>query len=137
MIMAKINPGEVPLEIHAQNLDGSAKTALAEAMVRVYHIENGVEIEDLASTPLLHAVGSSIYRYVWTPSSLAEGQYVAEYTLVDLDGVTAIFPEDIVISEDDVCPTVEEIDDKLSDEHGDGSWEGGGVCGQPKLIPGE
>ena len=136
MIMATVNPGPISLEIHAQHLDGSPKTELAEATVRVYHVISGTEIEVLSSHALSHEVGSSIFRYIWEPSSLAEGMYVAEYTLVDLDGVTAVFPEDLIIKE--ICPTVEEIDEKLSDEHGEDSWEGGGtpVCGVPKLIPG-
>lgn len=138
MIMARVNPGQLVLQVLPQDPDGISKDSeISTAVVRVYHIESGNEVEDLASIALSHIPASKAWRYIWEPTSLAEGQYLAEYTFTDLDGEVNVSTEDISIG-NWTAPTAEEIDDQLSDTHGDGSWEceDTNPCGRPSAIPG-
>lgn len=138
MIIAKINTDEpIVLQVLPQELDGSPRTELSLAKVRVYHIAGGGEVEDLTSIDLVHVPASNAWRYIWEPTSIEEGHYFAEYTITGTDEVTTVGIEDIIIGQLGT-PTVEEIDDKLTDEHGDGSWQQCPTApGHPRLIPGE
>ena len=138
MIMAKINTDEpVILQVLPQELDGSPRTELTLAKVRVYHIADGVEVEDLTSTDLVYIPASNAWRYIWEPETIEEGHYFAEYTITGVDEITAVGIEDIIIGSLG-APTVTEIDDKLTDEHGDGSWQQCPTApGHPSAIPGE
>lgn len=97
MLIDTLNPSQVVLQIQAQNLDGTPKTALTSAHVRVYHMNGGVETEDLSSTVLVQVGSTSTWRYVWTPTALPAGHYFAEYALVDSDGASFVAAEDIDI----------------------------------------
>jgi len=97
VLIDTVSPSQVVLQIQAQNLDGTPKTALASAAVRVYHMVGGTETVDLVSTPLVQVGSTSTWRYVWTPTALPVGHYFAEYALVDLDGASFVAAEDIDI----------------------------------------
>lgn len=97
MLIDTVNPAQVVLQVQAQNLDGTPKTDLASATVRVYHMNGGTEVIDLGVTPLIQVGGTNTWRYVWTPVLLPVGHYFAEYTLVDLDGASFVAAEDIDI----------------------------------------
>lgn len=97
MLLETVNPAQVVLQVQAQNLDGTPKTALASATVRVYHLAGGLEVADLAATPLTQVPGTSTWRYVWVPGTLAVGHYFAEYALVDLDSAAFVGAEDLDI----------------------------------------
>ena len=122
MIITNPDPTQIVLQAVALNPDGSVKTSLNSANVRVYHIVGGSEVELLASTVLVYSATAKAWRYVWAPTSLAAGQYIAEYSLEDTDSISTVQTEDIsVTAASDI--DVEEIDDKLTEEHGDGSWQ--------------
>lgn len=97
MIIETVNPAQLVLQVYAQNLDGTPKTALTTAFVRVYHLESGIETEDLASTALVQIGSTNTWRYIWSPTSLGIGHYFAEYSLVDTDGAAFVMDEDIDI----------------------------------------
>jgi len=97
MLIDTTNPAQVVLQIQSIKADGSPETVLVSAVVRVYHIAGGVEVVDLASTPLVQVGATSFWRYVWVPGILAVGHYFAEYTLVDALAVTKKSVEDIDI----------------------------------------
>lgn len=84
MILSRPDPAQVVLQVFSQNLDGTPKTSLATASVRVYHVDGvGAEIEDLGTTVLVQVGASNTWRYRWEPTSLVEGQYIVEYSLDD------------------------------------------------------
>ena len=95
MLIETVNPAQVVLQAQAQNLDGTPKTALTSATVRVYHLSGGSEVVDLAVTPLVQVSGTSTWRYIWAPISLATGHYFAEYELIDTDSAVFVGTEDI------------------------------------------
>ena len=100
MIILRPNPSQVILQTLAQNLDGTPKTTLSDADVRVYHIDaTGTEIEDLASTTLSQVGSTNTWRYRWEPLSLSVNRYQAEYTLLDLDGATMVGVEELVVED--------------------------------------
>ena len=99
MIVERPNPDQVVLQVTAHNLDGTPKTSLASATVRVYHMVGAVEVEDLASTALVQVGTSNTWRYVWTPVALPVGQYFAESALEDSDGATHVDAEGIVVED--------------------------------------
>ena len=128
------NPATVPLQIVAQKQDGTTNTSITSGTVRVYHLsELGAEVVDLVATPL-NGTAAPIWRYVWTPASLAEGQYIAEYTLVAWTITYAPVTEEIdaLPTDSDVqaaaaaAITASNIPGALATAHGAGSWEGGG-----------
>lgn len=83
MLIDTVDPEKIVLQVYVQNLDGTPKTALTSATVRVYKIEAGSEVVLLAATPLVQVGGTNVWRYTWTPVSLPVGHYFAEYSLVD------------------------------------------------------
>ena len=97
MIISEQNPTQVVLEILVLNPDGSIKTNVTSAGVRVYHIATGTEVEDLATSSLTQVGTSNTWRYIWTPVALTTNAYIAEYTIIDSDLVTSIIAEDIII----------------------------------------
>jgi hypothetical protein len=99
LLIASTNPTELCLETLAIGLDGAPKTNVVSGGVRVYHTVGG-EAEDLALTPLWRVGSTSTWRFLWHPTSLAIGRYVAEFSLTDSDGVVAIGSEDIIIQTD-------------------------------------
>lgn len=100
MIVERPNPSQLVLQAAAYNLDGTIKTTLSSAVVRVYHVNSvGAEVEDLAATTMAQVGATNFWRYRWEPASLAVGQYFAEYTLVDSDGATFVGSEDVAIQD--------------------------------------
>ena len=99
MIVDRPNPSQVTLQVAAQNLDGTPKTALTSAAVRVYRMNGATEVEVLASTAMGQVGSSNIWRYIWVPGTLPVEQYYAEYHLVDTDGADFVDVEGIVIQD--------------------------------------
>jgi len=100
VILSRPDPSQLVLQVAATNLDGTPKTALSSADVRVYHVDGaGAEVEDLASTALTQVGTSSVWRYRWEPSSLDVDQYSVEYTLVDTDSAVFIGLEDLAVED--------------------------------------
>lgn len=97
MIMQETNPSKINLSVVCQDLSGASKTDIASAAVRVYSTATGSEVNALASTPLVQVGATNVWRYIWEPTGLADGNYIAEYTLTDNQGVTAVFTEDLMI----------------------------------------
>jgi hypothetical protein len=100
MLVSRPDPAQLVLQVTANNLDGTPKTSLASADVRVYHVDGaGSEVNDLGSTAMTQVGGSNTWRYRWQPASLAAGQYTAEYSLVDTDGSAFVGLDDVVIED--------------------------------------
>lgn len=97
MIISKNNPSELSLEVKVLNPDGSIKTNISTATVRVYHLASGVEVIDLIPTSLIQVGTTNTWRYVWAPASLTANTYTAEYTLIDDTSLTTITGEDITV----------------------------------------
>lgn len=97
MIIDLPNPAQVNLQVIAQNPDGTQKLDVATANVRVYHMVGAVETDVLTSTAMAQVGATNTWRYVWSPVSLAVGQYIAEYTLVDTTPKTWVGGEDLVV----------------------------------------
>ena len=97
MLIDTTNPSQIVLQVQAVLIDGTPVPTLSSASVRVYHIAAGVEVADLAATPLVQVGATSFWRYIWKPAALAVGHYFAEYTLVDVLAATKILTEDIDI----------------------------------------
>lgn len=91
------NPSQVTLQVSAHNIDGTPKTSLTSATVRVYHMDGVSEVEDLASQNLIQVGSTNVWRYVWTPGSLSVDVYYASYTLVDDDGANFADFETLVV----------------------------------------
>lgn len=99
MIVERPDPSQVVLQTIVGNENGTPKTALSSAHVRVYHLDTGSEVDDLASTVLAQVGVTSIWRYIWAPGTLAVGHYFAEYSLVDHDGAEFVDVEDVVVQD--------------------------------------
>jgi hypothetical protein len=97
MIIETVDPGNIPLQVLAQNLDGTPKTVLTSASVRVYHLSGHTELEDLHPVNMVQVGDSSTWRYVWEPANLPIGHYFVEYTLTDPDGALFVAAEDMDI----------------------------------------
>jgi len=97
MLIDTVDPEKIVLQVYVQNLDGTPKTVLTSATVRVYKIEAGSEVVLLAATPLVQVGSTNVWRYTWTPVSLPVGHYFAEYSLVDLADDHFVDVEDIDI----------------------------------------
>jgi hypothetical protein len=72
MLIEKTNPTQIILEVYASNPDGSIKTNITTANVRVYHIVGGNEVVDLVTTPMVQIGSTNVWRYVWILSTLIE-----------------------------------------------------------------
>lgn len=96
MILAELNQPNIVLQVIAIELsDGSIKDNVTSCVVRVYYV-NGTELEILGSTSLSE-VSTGKWRYEWEPVSLAVGEFIIEYTLVDDDGITTMINEDLIV----------------------------------------
>ena len=107
MIIETVDPNSIPLQVLAQNLDGTPKTTLTSATVRVYHVTGTGEVEDLAAVAMTQVGSTNTWRYVWEPTTLPVGHYFVEYTLADPDGATCIAAEDLDIR--DIAKQLDEI----------------------------
>jgi hypothetical protein len=136
MLTLPKNPEKVVLYVVPQNVDGSPKTVLLSAKVRVYYVDQlNAEHEVLTEQDLIQIPSSYVWRYVWQPSTLDNGHYIAQYSMIDDDSVFSSLTEDIIITTECDTITVEEIDDKLTEEHGEGPWTSIPGSG-PDIIPG-
>jgi hypothetical protein len=96
MIFTYVDAALVPLQIVAQNADGTSKLDVVSGTVRVYSINGaGAEVIKLAAAPLVSA--SPIWRYAWAPATLAEGAYIVEYTMTDASQTYAPVTEDLTV----------------------------------------
>jgi len=96
-MLLRPNPAQVVLQVLAVDLDGTPKLDVAGAAVRVYHVAGGIEVEDLPLTDLAQVGASSTWRLVWLPVALPVEQYVAEYQLVDVNGVVCVVTEEVTV----------------------------------------
>jgi hypothetical protein len=97
MIVELKDPSQIVLQAVVENPDGTPKTSLSSASVRVYHLASGAESEDLGDTAMAQVGSTSVWRYIWEPVSLGVDHYFAEYTLTDDDSATFVGVEDIDI----------------------------------------
>ena len=97
MILVDLNQPEVTLQVFALNPDGTEKLDVSSGSVRVYYMSGGSEATVLASQAVLQVGATSVWRYTWNPVSLPAGEYVAEYTVVDVNGNVAVVGEDVVV----------------------------------------
>lgn len=119
MIIERPNPSQVVLQTAVHNLDGTPKTALTSANVRVYHVDaGGTEVDDLSSTALDHVGSTNTWRKKWTPGALVVGHYFVEYALVDLDGASFVDAEDLTVQDFAL-----QIDVELIKQLKIGTWE--------------
>lgn len=101
-----LNPAQIILQTAAMSPDGTPKTDVVSGSVRVYHINGvGAEVDDLIATALVRVGVTNIWRYQWKPTSLAVGDYTAQYSLVDtiartFSGLEDIFVRDIATQTD-------------------------------------
>jgi len=70
----------IPLELRVTDMFGQAKTDITSVSVRVYHRVAGNIVEDLVPTAM---AGSGSLWYYSYDSTLVEGEYVIEYTIID------------------------------------------------------
>lgn len=99
MILTRPDPASIILQITVSNLDGTPKTSLTTANVRVYHVSGGSEVDDLSTTPLVQVGSTNTWRYTWEPASLSAGQYFVEYDTIDDDGVQSIQSEELIVED--------------------------------------
>lgn len=90
MIVTNPDPSQLILQATTEQSDGSVKTDITTATVRVFYVDSGdVEQEVLTSTALVQVASTNVWRYRWAPTSLAAGEYHAEYYFVDDFGKVA------------------------------------------------
>jgi len=99
MILERPNPSQVTLQTVVHNLDGTPKTALTSAAVRVYHMAGATEVEDLLNIGMAQVETSNTWRYVWAPDTLPVNTYFAEYSLEDVDGAVFVDAEVITVQD--------------------------------------
>jgi hypothetical protein len=77
MLLLPLNPASV-------NLQAAAPVGLgvASATVRVFSLVSGSEVNALAASAMSNPY-DAIWRFNWTPSSLAVGNYIAYYRFLD------------------------------------------------------
>jgi hypothetical protein len=97
MSIYRPNPSQVTLQATAHNIDGTPKTALTSAKVRVYHMDGVTEVQDLALTDMTQVGATNTWRYVWTSPTMPVGVYFAEYALVDTDGASFVDVDTMVV----------------------------------------
>lgn len=108
MILADLNQSVVVLQVFAVNPDGSEKTDVDSGTVRVYTVSGGSESDVLAATALVEFAPSK-WRYEWGPASLAVGEYIVEFYLVDDNGVETRIGDDLIVRDIATQATVADI----------------------------
>lgn len=99
MILERPNPSQLVLQITANNQDGTPKTELRAARVKVYHIVSGAPVDLLDWTDMAQIGTSNVWKYVWEPTSLAVGQYTIQYALQDMAYANYSGLEDLVVQD--------------------------------------
>ena len=97
MILISLNEPSVTLQVYALEQDGSDKLDVSSGTVRVYYVAAGSEVELLVSTPLVQVGATNVWRYEWSPVSFPTGEYIAEFSLVDVYGSSTTIGEDVVV----------------------------------------
>jgi hypothetical protein len=96
VIIAYVNAPLVPLQIATAKQDGTPHV-MVSGTVRVYSISAlGAEVVALAPTALV-GTAAPLWRYAWAPATLAEGQYIVEYTMTDASQTYAPVTEDLTV----------------------------------------
>lgn len=90
-----INTSEIILQTLPRNHDGSVKTNIVSAFVRVFHIVSGSSVNVLASTVLVN--DGDYWRYIWTSPSLSAGDYYIEFTITDDDEIVGKSVENLQV----------------------------------------
>jgi hypothetical protein len=96
MLYLAPDPAQVVLQAYAITPAGAAKLDVASGTVRVYSVVAGSEVDALAAQALVN-VATNKWRYIWAPGSLAIGDYVAEFILIDGTPVTTRISEDVLV----------------------------------------
>jgi len=96
MILWDLNASELTLQAYAETPTGRIKLDVVSANVRVYRVVSGVEINVLSQVPMSN-ISVNLWRYDWTPTSLAVGEYVIEYEMVDSTGATFLGGKDAIV----------------------------------------
>jgi hypothetical protein len=96
MLYLAPDPAQVVLQAYAITPAGAAKLDVASGTVRVYSVAAGSEVDALAAQALVN-VATNKWRYIWAPGSLAIGDYVAEFILIDGTPVTTRISEDVLV----------------------------------------
>lgn len=122
-MLASLNQTELFLEAIALGTNGSLKSNVDTASVVVYMIDAGAKTEVLASTAMTNT--GSIWSYVWEPASLPVGEYIAEYTLEDDDGIVTTVAEGIAVRDIATQSLVTEIQGSVDTIKGieSGRWK--------------
>ena len=97
MIVCYKNQPQVVCQVCVLEPDGTSKTNISSALVRIYRISSGSEVDVLASTSLSQVESTNVFRYVWEPTSLAIGQYHIEYSLTDTDLYETLQTEELSV----------------------------------------
>jgi hypothetical protein len=111
VILSKVDPATVALQVVAANSDKSPDLTVTSGTVRVYHLSAlGAEVVDLAPTALI-GTAAPLWRYVWQPVALAEGSYFVEYTLTvgAIDYAPIVESLSVIVSLADIADQVEMI----------------------------
>jgi len=93
-----VNQDPIILWILAKNYDGTFKSDILSGTVRVFFIDSGIENNILAITSLSE-LSTGKWIYEWSPVSLAIGQYLIEFNLIDNSGFGIIILEDLIITD--------------------------------------
>lgn len=101
------NQPQVVLEVSFANPDGTIKTNVSSANVRVYRIASGAEEDVLSQVPLVRVSDTNVYRYIWTPSTIEIGQYHVLFEAIDEDTNQARVSENMVVLN---VPSWEEVE---------------------------
>lgn len=93
-----VNQDPIILWILAKNYDGTFKSDILSGTVRVFFIDSGIENNILAITSLSE-LSTGKWIYEWSPVSLAIGQYLIEFNLIDNSGFGITILEDLIITD--------------------------------------
>lgn len=99
MLIERPNPNQLVLQVTANNQDGTPKTELRSARVKVYHVVSGAPVDLLDWTDMTQIGTSNVWKYDWEPSSLAVGQYTIQYALQDMAYAHFSGLEDLVVQD--------------------------------------
>ncbi len=96
-MIADLNQSSVLLQIVAIDDSGAQKTNVSSGSVVVYRMVSGAKVEFMPSASLVQEGTTNIWKLIWNPASLPVGEYVAEYTIEDDDGIVSGVAEDIIV----------------------------------------
>lgn len=97
MILVSKNQPVIVLQASVLTPNGAIKTDVSSGTVRVYSVIAGGGETNLLNETSLVEVTTGRWRYVWEPTSIPSGQYVAEFFFVDDDAIESRYFEDLVV----------------------------------------